>query len=139
VTALAIGREAALAQRPPDKIGASHLSRTCTAKVRLAKGPYAEDAPGCLGTRWKARYPEAAARLHLDDVLVDSMRGRSTNWTRIRINLRNVPEGEQGAAVPQRHWGRRLAPLRRQSRAAACGSRYETGRPASGRMSFFKR
>src|SRR5256886_5149123 len=43
--------------------------------------------------RWKVRYPEAAARLHVDDVLVDSMRGRSTNWTRIRINLRNVPEG----------------------------------------------
>jgi len=24
---------------------------------------------------------------------VDSMRGRSSTWTRIRVNLRNVPEG----------------------------------------------
>jgi hypothetical protein len=42
--------------------------------------------------RWKARHPEAAARLAVDDVLVDSMRGRSSTWTRIRVNLRNVPE-----------------------------------------------
>ncbi len=42
--------------------------------------------------RWKSRYPEAAALLAIDDVLVDSMRGRSSTWTRIRINLRHVPE-----------------------------------------------
>jgi len=42
--------------------------------------------------RWKLRYPEAAEKLAVDDVLVDSMRGRSSTWTRIRINLRHVPE-----------------------------------------------
>ena len=42
--------------------------------------------------RWKARHPEAAEHLAVDDVLVDSMRGRSSTWTRIRVNLRNVPE-----------------------------------------------
>lgn len=42
--------------------------------------------------RWKAKYPEVAKLLALDDVLVDSMRGRSSTWTRIRVNLRNVPE-----------------------------------------------
>ncbi|HEY4734353.1 MAG TPA: DNA polymerase domain-containing protein [Gemmatimonadaceae bacterium] len=42
--------------------------------------------------RWKARHPRAAEHLAVDDVLVDSMRGRSTTWTRIRVNLRNVPE-----------------------------------------------
>jgi hypothetical protein len=30
-----------------------------------------------------------------NDVLVDSMRGRSTTWTRIRLNLRNVPEADR--------------------------------------------
>jgi bifunctional non-homologous end joining protein LigD len=29
------------------------------------------------------------------DLLVDSMRGSSTTWTRIRLNLRNVPEDER--------------------------------------------
>jgi hypothetical protein len=42
--------------------------------------------------RWKAKHPEAARLLAVDDVLVDSMRGRSSTWTRIRVNLRKVPE-----------------------------------------------
>ncbi|MBV8845534.1 MAG: DNA polymerase domain-containing protein [Bryobacterales bacterium] len=42
--------------------------------------------------RWKKRHPKAAKLLAIDDVLVDSMRGRSSTWTRIRVNLRHVPE-----------------------------------------------
>ena len=42
--------------------------------------------------RWKVRHPGAASLLAVDDVLVDSMRGRSSTWTRIRVNLRHVPE-----------------------------------------------
>jgi len=42
--------------------------------------------------RWKTKHAEAAKHLAIDDVLVDSMRGRSSTWTRVRVNLRNVPE-----------------------------------------------
>jgi DNA ligase D-like protein (predicted polymerase) len=42
--------------------------------------------------RWKKKYPKVTKLLAVDDVLVDSMRGRSSTWTRIRVNLRNVPE-----------------------------------------------
>jgi hypothetical protein len=42
--------------------------------------------------RWKKKHPEAAGHLAVDDVLVDRMRGRSSTWTRIRVNLRHVPE-----------------------------------------------
>src|SRR5262245_41666429 len=42
--------------------------------------------------RWKQKYPDVAALMAIDDVLVDSMRGRSSTWTRVRVNLRNVPE-----------------------------------------------
>ena len=42
--------------------------------------------------RWRHRHREVAKLLAADDVLVDSMRGRSSSWTRIRINLRHVPE-----------------------------------------------
>jgi bifunctional non-homologous end joining protein LigD len=42
--------------------------------------------------RWKAKYPKVAKLLAVDDVLVDSMRGRSSTWTRVRVNLRHVPE-----------------------------------------------
>jgi hypothetical protein len=61
--------------------------------------------------RWKARHPEAASHLAVDDVLVDSMRGRSSTWTRIRVNLRNVPEAIRPAPAtpdpdddPTRAW-----------------------------------
>jgi len=42
--------------------------------------------------RWKARHPDAARHLEAADVLVDSMRGRSSTWTRVRVNLEHVPE-----------------------------------------------
>jgi len=57
----------------------------------VANSPSREAALAGL-ERWKARHPEAAEKLAVDDVLVDSMRGRSSTWTRIRVNLRNVPD-----------------------------------------------
>ena len=42
--------------------------------------------------RWKKKHPQVVSHLAPEDVLVDSMRGRSSTWTRIRINLKNVPE-----------------------------------------------
>jgi len=50
--------------------------------------------------RWKQRHPEAWSRLEPADVLVDSMRGRSSTWTRIRLNLRNVAEAERPPQEP---------------------------------------
>jgi bifunctional non-homologous end joining protein LigD len=47
--------------------------------------------------RWKERHPDVWAYLQPSDVLVDSMRGRSSTWTRIRLNLRNVPAGQRPA------------------------------------------
>jgi hypothetical protein len=41
--------------------------------------------------RWKARHPDVWPHLEPADVLVDSMRGRSSTWTRIRLNLEHVP------------------------------------------------
>jgi hypothetical protein len=42
--------------------------------------------------RWKSRHPDVVRHLQPADVLVDAMRGRSSTWTRIRINLEHVPE-----------------------------------------------
>jgi hypothetical protein len=50
--------------------------------------------------RWKARHPDAASHLQAADVLVDSMRGRFTTWTRVRINLQHVPEELRPAQEP---------------------------------------
>ncbi|HEV8575236.1 MAG TPA: non-homologous end-joining DNA ligase [Dehalococcoidia bacterium] len=64
--------------------------------VTIAKAERKEDALAGL-ERWKAKYPQAAALLAVDDVLIDPMRGRYTTWTRIRVNLRHVPEAERPA------------------------------------------
>jgi bifunctional non-homologous end joining protein LigD len=45
--------------------------------------------------RWKARHPAVAQKLEPIDVLVDAMRGRSSTWTRVRVNLQRVPEAER--------------------------------------------
>jgi bifunctional non-homologous end joining protein LigD len=50
--------------------------------------------------RWKSRHQNVWPLLEPADVLVDSMRGRSSTWTRIRVNLEHVPEGERPAQEP---------------------------------------
>jgi len=45
--------------------------------------------------RWKARHPGAAAAMEPADLLVDGMRGRSSLWYRVRVNLTHVPEAER--------------------------------------------
>jgi DNA ligase D-like protein (predicted polymerase) len=64
--------------------------------ITISKAQHKDDALAGL-ERWKARHPKAAALLAVDDVLIDSMRGRSSTWTRIRVNLRHVPENERPA------------------------------------------
>ena len=61
--------------------------------------------------RWKRTHSEVVAHLAAEDVLVDSMRGRSSTWTRIRINLRSVPDAIRPAQEtpdpdddPTREW-----------------------------------
>jgi bifunctional non-homologous end joining protein LigD len=66
--------------------------------------------------KWKLSHAEAAGFLAVDDILVDSMRGRSSTWTRIRVNLRHVPEALRPAQEtpepdddPTREWRKRSA------------------------------
>lgn len=67
--------------------------------VTVAKAAKKEDA--LLGVeRWKQRHPEAAPYIKEEDMLVDAMRGRYTTWTRVRVNLRNVPKEKRPAEEP---------------------------------------
>ncbi len=59
--------------------------------IEIGRARHKDDALAGL-ERWKKRHPEAAAHLEPADILVDAMRGRYTTWTRIRVNLKNVPE-----------------------------------------------
>jgi bifunctional non-homologous end joining protein LigD len=66
-------------------------ARTKAPLVVVANSPDEEAALAGLD-RWKGKHTEAAKWLAVDDILVDRMRGRSSTWTRIRVNLRHVPE-----------------------------------------------
>ena len=59
--------------------------------IEVARAKKKEDALSALES-WKSEHTEVAALLEPADVLVDSMRGRYTTWTRVRVNLKNVPE-----------------------------------------------
>jgi len=65
--------------------------RTKMPLIVVANSPHEDEALAGL-ERWKKKYEEVAKLLAVDDVLVDRMRGRSSIWTRIRVNLRNIPE-----------------------------------------------
>jgi bifunctional non-homologous end joining protein LigD len=70
---------------------ATKTTRTKMPLVVVANSPDKEAALAGL-ERWKLNHSDVAHLLAEDDVLVDSMRGRSSTWTRIRVNLRHVPE-----------------------------------------------
>jgi DNA ligase D-like protein (predicted polymerase) len=77
--------------KSPAKKPRAKSPRTKMPLIVVANSPDKKAALAGL-ERWKARHPEIAEHLAVDDVLVDSMRGRSSTWTRIRVNLRHVPE-----------------------------------------------
>jgi DNA ligase D-like protein (predicted polymerase) len=85
------------ATRPTEK--SSGRRQSTQPLITVAKAEHKDDALAGL-ERWKARHPKAAALLQVDDILVDSMRGRSSTWTRVRINLRHVPEDQRPAEEP---------------------------------------
>jgi hypothetical protein len=80
--------------REAKRVAPSRAKGTRTPKMPLitvANSPNKDEALAGL-ERWKARHPEAAAHVAVEDVLVDSMRGQYSTWTRVRVNLRSVPE-----------------------------------------------
>ncbi|HYX80538.1 MAG TPA: non-homologous end-joining DNA ligase [Actinomycetota bacterium] len=67
--------------------------------VEIARAATTEEAMAGLD-RWKERHADVVPHLQPPDVLVDAMRGRFTTWTRIRVNLRHVPEELRPAQEP---------------------------------------
>jgi bifunctional non-homologous end joining protein LigD len=92
------------------KSAAKKAPRTKMPLIVVANSPDKDAALAGL-ERWKSKYAEVAGLLAVDDVLVDSMRGTSSTWTRIRVNLRHVPEEQRPAQEtpdpdddPTREW-----------------------------------
>jgi bifunctional non-homologous end joining protein LigD len=79
---------------PGKRAGPTGRRRTTMPLIEVARAATEAEAREGL-ERWKERHSEVWTYLAPADVLVDSMRGRSSTWTRIRLNLRNVPEGQR--------------------------------------------
>ncbi|TDC00499.1 DNA polymerase domain-containing protein [Nonomuraea longispora] len=82
--------------RPPKGRGSRKQTKPV---IEIARAEHKDEAMAGL-ERWKSRHPEVAALLEPADVLVDGMRGRSSVWYRIRVNLEHVPEDERPAQEP---------------------------------------
>jgi bifunctional non-homologous end joining protein LigD len=79
---------------PGKSAGPTGRRRSTMPLIEIARAATEAEARAGLD-RWRAKYPDVWPRLAPADVLVDSMRGRSMNWTRIRLNLTKVPEPER--------------------------------------------
>jgi bifunctional non-homologous end joining protein LigD len=75
----------------PSRAKGKATTRTKMPLIVIANSPDKEAALSGL-EKWKRKHKKVAKHLTVEDVLVDTMRGRSSTWTRIRVNLRNVPE-----------------------------------------------
>jgi len=84
------------AQKPPKGTG---RRRQTMPLVEVARARTRDEALAGL-ERWKARHADVVGHLEPVDVLVDPMRGRSSLWYRIRVNLQHVPEAQRPAQEP---------------------------------------
>jgi bifunctional non-homologous end joining protein LigD len=75
----------------PPRVQPSRRRMSKHALVEIGRAQRKDEALAGL-ERWKKRHPKAAEHLEPADVLVDAMRGRSSLWTRVRVNLQHVPE-----------------------------------------------
>jgi hypothetical protein len=112
------GEVARVAPSRAKKSSVARAPKAPRAKMPLIVVANSPDKAAALAglDRWKARHVDAASHLAPDDVLVDSMRGRSSTWTRVRVNLRHVPEEIRPIQEtpdpdddPTREWRRMMA------------------------------
>jgi DNA ligase D-like protein (predicted polymerase) len=79
---------------PGKAVGPTGRRRSTKPLIEIARAATKDEAMAGL-QRWRERHPDVWSYLAPADVLIDAMRGRSTTWTRIRVNLQNVPEAER--------------------------------------------
>jgi bifunctional non-homologous end joining protein LigD len=118
---------------PGKAAGPTGRRRTTAPLIEVARAATVDEAMEGL-RRWRERHPDVWSRLAPADVLVDSMRGRHTTWTRIRVNLRNVPPEDrppqEALEVDYDPWERPSGP--RPPRGPGGGARTSRGRGRGG-------
>jgi DNA ligase D-like protein (predicted polymerase) len=94
---LALAEELGPAEKAPKgagRDGGRGRRQSVMPLIEIARTKTKDEAMAALDT-WRDRYPAAADRLQPADVLIDGMRGPSSIWYRIRINLQHVPNDQR--------------------------------------------
>ncbi|GGE84778.1 non-homologous end-joining DNA ligase [Mycetocola zhadangensis] len=91
---LALAEELGPAEKPPKSPDGSGRRASTMPLVEIARAKTKPEALEGL-ERWKSRHSDVVKVLEPADVLVDGMRGSSSLWYRIRVNLQHVPENER--------------------------------------------
>ena len=93
---LELARQLGPAEKPPKGVG---RRQSLMPLIEIARSKTKDESLAAL-ERWKERHAAVVPYLQPADILVDGMRGRSSIWYRIRINLQHVPEGERPEQEP---------------------------------------
>ncbi len=88
---LALAKQLGPAKKPPKGESLAGRRRPTVPLVEVARTRTKPEALDAL-ERWKAAHADVVAHLEPADVLLDGMRGRSSLWYRVRVNLQHVPE-----------------------------------------------
>lgn len=96
---LALAEELGPAEKPPRSGDGSGRRQSTMPLIEIARAKTKPEALEGL-ERWSSRHPDVVAQLEPADVLVDGMRGSSSLWYRIRVNLQHVPEDQRPQQEP---------------------------------------
>lgn len=96
---LALARALGPAEKPPRAGDGSGRRVSAMPLIEVARTKTKPKALDALD-RWRSTHPDAAGMLHPADVMIDGMRGSSSLWYRVRVNLQHVPEAERPAQEP---------------------------------------
>ncbi len=96
---LQLAAELGPAEKPPRAGDGSGRRVSAMSLIEVARTRTRPEAEAALET-WRASHPAVAAHLHPPDVLLDGLRGSSSLWYRVRVNLQHAPEAERPDPEP---------------------------------------
>jgi bifunctional non-homologous end joining protein LigD len=93
---LALAKELGPAEKAPRAGNGSGRRQSVMPLIEVARTRTKPEALAAL-EEWKSRHAAVTPSLSPADVMVDGMRGSSSLWYRVRVNLQHVPETERPA------------------------------------------
>ncbi|GAA5205159.1 DNA polymerase domain-containing protein [Microbacterium kyungheense] len=91
---LRLAEELGPAEKPPRGGSADGRRQSTMPLIEIARTKTKSESLDAL-KEWIRRHPDANAQLHPADVLIDGMRGSSSLWYRVRVNLQHVAQDDR--------------------------------------------